>query len=79
MYWNACNYGKLQMNRRKLPIIMKDKASQEKATMSEDLKAMQDLVHSTVGFEEVKSMLEEPNPSDENIDFCYLHFPLPIA
>ena len=69
MYWNACNYGKLQMNQRKL----------QKDTMSEDLKVMQDLVHSTVGFEEVKSMLEKPNASDENIDFCYLHFPLPIA
>ena len=30
---------------------------------------MQDLVHSTVAFEKVKNILEEPNPSNDNIDF----------
>ena len=48
---------------------IKDRAALEKDTTSKDLKAMQDLVHSTVAFEKVKNILEEPNPSDDNIDF----------
>ena len=55
---------------------IKDRAVREKDTTSKDLKAMQDLVHSTVAFEKVKNILEEPTPSDDNIDILvtYIFF-----
>ena len=51
---------------------IKNRATREKDTTSKDLKAMQDLVHSTVAFEKVQNILEELNPSDDNIDFLVI-------
>ena len=48
---------------------MKFVNASEKDTTSKYLKATHDLVHSKVAFEKVQNILEEQNPSDDNIDF----------